>query len=379
MRCRAGPARRLQREADVGVDDRATGDDGEVVEERLPAVTEERRLDGDGLDGLPDGVDHERRENLALDVLRDDEEGLAALGNLLQQRQEVGQGRDLLAVQQHERVLVHGLLCIEVRDEVRRQVALVELDALGDHELGRQGRGFLDRHDAVGADAGERLADHFADLLVTRGHGRDLGDGRLALDRLRGGEQCLDDLVGRGVDADAECHRVRTRGDVLQTAPHDGLSQHGGGGGAVAGDVVGLGGDALDELRAEVLERVLELDFPGDADTVVGDGRAAEGLRQHYVAATRTQGHLDRVGKLVDSTLERPACDLVELNLLGHVFCLLLDLRVTRVNALRPGILWGLRGGSRMAYLETTASTSRADRIRYSWPAYLISVPPYLE
>ena len=42
------------------------------------------------------------------------------------------------------------------------------------------------------------------------------------------------------------------------------LGEHGRGGGAVAGDVVGLGGDFLDELGAHVLERVVELDFLGD-------------------------------------------------------------------------------------------------------------------
>src|SRR5699024_12297225 len=43
-------------------------------------------------------------------------------------------------------------------------------------------------------------------------------------------------------------------GDVAQALVHDGLGEDGGGGGAVAGHVVGLGRDLLRELRAEVLE-----------------------------------------------------------------------------------------------------------------------------
>ncbi len=39
------------------------------------------------------------------------------------------------------------------------------------------------------------------------------------------------------------------------------LRQHGGGGGAVAGVVVGLGSDFLHHLRAHVLERVSQFDF----------------------------------------------------------------------------------------------------------------------
>ena len=55
----------------------------------------------------------------------------------------------------------------------------------------------------------------------------------------------------------------------------DGLGEDGGGGGAVAGDVGGLGGDLLDHLGAHVLVLVLQLDLLGDGDAVLGDGRAS--------------------------------------------------------------------------------------------------------
>ena len=133
-----------QQQPDVGVDDLAAGHDREVVEERLAAVTEERRLDRDGLERLADRVDHQRRKRFALNVFGDDQQRLAGLGDLLQQRQQVGQRADLLAVQQHQRVFEHRFLGVEVGDEVRRDEALVEADALGDLELGVQRRGLLD-------------------------------------------------------------------------------------------------------------------------------------------------------------------------------------------------------------------------------------------
>ena len=71
----------------------------------------------------------------------------------------------------------------------------------------------------------------------------------------------------------------------------DGLGQHGGGGGAVTGDVVGLGGDLLDQLGAHVLEGVVELDLLGDGHAVVGDRRGAELLVQRHVAALGPQRH----------------------------------------------------------------------------------------
>ena len=105
------------------------------------------------------------------------------------------------------------------------------------------------------------------------------------------------------VDAALQVHRVHAGGDVLHAFVHDRLGQHGGGGGAVTGDVGGLGSDFLDHLRAHVLELVLQLDFLGDRDAVLGDGGGAEGALEHDVAALGAERDLDRVGEDVD------ACD----------------------------------------------------------------------
>src|SRR5262249_42365924 len=85
---------------------------------------------------------------------------------------------------------------------------------------------------------------------------------------------------------------------------------------AVAGDVVGRRRDLADELRALVLEDVLDLDLPSDRDAVVGDRRRAELLVEHNVPTLRAKGDLDRVGEDVHATLERAARILVELQLL---------------------------------------------------------------
>jgi hypothetical protein len=78
------------------------------------------------------------------------------------------------------------------------------------------------------------------------------------------------------VDTALEVHRVHAGGNVLHAFADDGLGQHGGGGGAVTGDVGGLGSDFLDHLGAHVGELVLQFDFLGDGNAVLGDGRAAE-------------------------------------------------------------------------------------------------------
>ena len=120
------------------------------------------------------------------------------------------------------------------------------------------------------------------------------------------------------------------------------LGEHGGRGGAVTGDVVGLGGDFLDELGAHVLERVLELDLLGDRHTVVGDRRGAALLVEHHVAALRAERHLDGVGELVDARLEANGGP------------------PRRTSAAWPWV---------SPHFSTIASTSRLDRISRSSPS----------
>ena len=79
----------LQLEADLLADDLATGEDGDVGEHGLAAVTEAGRLDGDRLEGAADLVDDQGGQGLALDVLGDDRQRLAGLHDLLQQREQV--------------------------------------------------------------------------------------------------------------------------------------------------------------------------------------------------------------------------------------------------------------------------------------------------
>ena len=78
-----------------------------------------------------------------------------------------------------------GLHALGVRDHVRRQVALVELHALGELEVEAEGLALLDVHDAVLADLLDGVGDHVADLAVAGGDGRDAGDVLLAVDLLR--------------------------------------------------------------------------------------------------------------------------------------------------------------------------------------------------
>ena len=122
----------------------------------------------------------------------------------------------------------------------------------------------------------------------------------------------LDDAVDRLLDPALDAHRVRAGRHVAKAFLHHRLGEHRRGGRSVTGDVVGLLGDFLHELGADLLGRVLELDLLGDRHTIVGDRRCAPLLLDHDVAALRAQRDLHRVGELVHPRLERAASFLIE-------------------------------------------------------------------
>src|SRR5262249_11354790 len=234
----------------------------------------------------------------------------------------------------------------------------VELHALGELEVHAERLALLDVHDAVLADLVDGVGDDVADLLVAGRDRRDASDLVLAGDLLGLVADVLHDLVDGDLDALLEAERVRAGSHVLQTLADDRLGQNRRGRRAVAGDVVGRRGDLADELRALVLEDVLDLDLTSDRDTVVGDGRSAELLVQDHVTAAGAERDLHGVRDGVDAGLEGLAgVDVVLQFLVSHI-CLGLS---------SSGSYW------------TLASTSDSRSTRRSSPSTLISVPPYLE
>ena len=248
----------------------------------------------------------------------DDHERLARLHDLLEHRQQVAYGRDLAGHEEQVRVLEDRLHALGVGDEVRRDVALVEAHALDQVHLHAEGLGLLDGDDAVLAHLVDGLGDHLADLDVGGGDGRHLGDLGLGLGLFGLALERLDRSFDGGLDATLQRHRVGPGRHVAQALVDHGPGQDRGGGGAVAGDVVGLLGDFLHQLGADLLPRVLEVDLLGDGDTVVGDRRCSPLLLEYDVAALRAEGDAYGVGELVHAVLEGPAGLLVEGDQLGH-------------------------------------------------------------
>ena len=199
-----------------------------------------------------------------------------------------------------------------------RDVAPVELHPLGVFLLETEALALLDGDDAVLADLVHHVGDDLADFRIGGTDRRDSGDLRPRLDGPGDPLDLVHDGFHRLLDPALDLHRVGAGGDVPKAVADHRVGEDDGGRRAVTGDVVGLGRDFLDELRAHVLEGVLELDVAGDRHPVVGDGGRPELLVQDDVPTLWAERHPDRVGQAVDAALEAPPSHVVEDQLLGH-------------------------------------------------------------
>jgi len=174
------------------------------------------------------------------------------------------------------------------------------------------------------------VGDDVADFLVAiRRNCTDLGNGAL-VDWL--GElakrACVSELAflvagaddgdNSLIDATLEGGGVGAGRNGLHAFTEDGLGQNGCCGGAVAGDIGSLGGDFFHELRANVLQRVLELDFLGYGHAVLGDGGRAKLLLDYDVASLGAERRLDGVRERVHAAQDRLTGIFTVQNLLCH-------------------------------------------------------------
>src|SRR6185312_11134780 len=293
----------LQLGAQLFGNDIAAGEDGDVFQHGLAAVAEARSFDGRDFEAAAQLVDHQRGQGFAFDFLGDDQQRLARLHHGFQHRQHRLQVGELLFVDENVGVFQFDPHLLGIGHEIRRNEATVELHAFDHFQFAVQALGFLDGDHAFIADFGHGIGQEAADLLVAIGaDGADLGDLVIVGDLFGVALEVGDDGFNRQVNAPLQVHRIHAGGDRFGAFLHDGLGQHGGGGGAVAGQVIGLAGDFAHHLGAHILELVFQLDLLGDGDAVLGDARGAERFVDHDIATLGAQRDLDGVGQNIHAT-----------------------------------------------------------------------------
>ncbi len=219
------------------------------------------------------------------------------LNSSLEQRQNILQARNLLVEEQDIGVLHLSGHLLGIGDKVGRDVTAVKLHTLDHINSSVSALGLLDSDDTVFLDLLHGCCDDVTNLLVVvSAHACHVANLlqvithflRLCLDA---GNDSLDGLVNTALDI----HGVGSSGNILQALVDDGLCEHCCCGGAIAGVVVGLGSDLLDELSADVLELVLELHLTSHTHTILGDVWCAILLVQDDIASFRTKGYFDGV------------------------------------------------------------------------------------
>ncbi len=217
-------------------------------------------------------------------------------------------------VKSTQRVLEDRLLALGVGHEVRREVALVELHALGELELDAEGVGLLDGDGAVLADLVDRLGDDVADRRV--GGGDASRPGRSGSCRRPPGP------ASRSTSTTAATAFSMPRLSPAGLAPAATLRRPSlmSAWASTVAVVVPSPATSL-VLVATSLTSCAPMFSNGssssisraiDTPSLVIVGRA-ELLADDDVAALGPQGHLDRVGELVDAGLEAATGLLVEL------------------------------------------------------------------
>ena len=302
----------------------AAGQNGEILHNSLAAIAESGSLKRHNVESSAELIHHEGGQCFTINVFGDNGQRFFRLYDLLQQRHNLGNRRDLTLVEQNEAIFKNRFATLGIGHERRRKVALVELHTLGNVKLNLSGGAVLDSNDAVLTDLLKSRCQKLADLV---GLSRNSGNMRNFRTLYLAGilKQTLGDLLNGGLNATLHLRRCRTACYVAQPLIHKCLRQHGCGGRTVTGNVVSLGGYLFGELRAQVFVGVFKLDFAGDRDTIIRDNRCAPLFIEHNIAPAWAKGDLDRIGEFVDAGLQGLTGGIIEFKLLSHEYSLLLE------------------------------------------------------
>ena len=183
-------------------------------------------------------------ESFSFDVLGNDHERLLLPGDALEDGNDRLKRRDLFLDEQDAAVLELALLRLGVGDKVGGDESAVELHSVDDIELIVHGFSVLDSDDARFSDAFHGVRDQRADGLVVVG--RDASNLLNLLLGIDGSGHLLEltlDVLDGVLDAAVEVHRVNASRHALEAFAKDRAGEHGGGGGTVSGNIVGLVGN----------------------------------------------------------------------------------------------------------------------------------------
>ncbi len=279
-----------------------------------------RRLHRANLHAAAQTVDDERRESFAVDVFRDDEERTTAVDDRFENRNEVLNVRNFLFEEKDVSVFENAFHLLRVGNEVRREVAAVELHPFDPFDFRLERFAFVDGDDAVFADFFHRVGEEAADFrVVVRRNGADLRDARLAVfDGNRHLLQFGDDVFDRFFHPGLHVERVDAGDDRFHPFVEDRFGENRRGGGAVADDVARFRRDFANHTGAHIFVNVFEVDFFSDRNAVLRNERRTEAFLDNDVATARAERNFDGASQFRNAAAESFASLLIESDHFRH-------------------------------------------------------------
>mmetsp|Transcript_4537 Transcript_4537/g.12804 ORF Transcript_4537/g.12804 Transcript_4537/m.12804 type:complete len:411 (-) Transcript_4537:728-1960(-) len=150
---------------------RGAGGNGNVLQIRLPAITETRGLDGNNVQNTTHLVDNERRKSLAGNILSDNENRLLGLDKLLEKRNNLVHIVDLGIGNKDAGRLHLGDLTLLILHKVGGDVAAIDGKTLGEFNLVNKGLTLLNDGGTSVSNLIGGLGDNAAHINGTRGDG----------------------------------------------------------------------------------------------------------------------------------------------------------------------------------------------------------------
>src|SRR6185437_11739122 len=147
-------------DAEVFGDGFAAGQNCDVLQHGLATIAKTRGLDGSNVQRATQLVDDESRERFAFNVFRDDDERLAALRDLLEQREQVLHRRNFLFVDQDVRILKHSFHPLRIGNKIRRQITTIKLHSFHNFQLRLKRLRLFNRDNTILADLLHSLSNN---------------------------------------------------------------------------------------------------------------------------------------------------------------------------------------------------------------------------
>ena len=307
-------------------DDSTASQDGNILQHFLSSVAKARSLHCCTLECTTQVVQDNGGQCFAFDIFCNNQQLLAHLYNLFQQRQDFLNVADGSVCQEDQSVIVYDLHLLPIGYHIWRQIATVKLHTFYHFAVGLCGLAFFNRDDTICCHLFHCLCNQLADIFIRRRNGcnscnilRTVDFLGIFLNAVHCGIDCLCNPL-------AKYHRVCTCCNVLQSFVNDCLCQNGCSCRTVTSCIIGLGCHFSYQLCTHILKGIFQFDILCNGHTVIRYQRCTKFLIQYHISALRTEGNLYGVCQLINTSHNCISCICIVFNFFCHDSALLFSI-----------------------------------------------------